>query len=225
MENLPQQGDKARQAAARADYIVGSLIEAGSMYPDDAAEFLAEHDAHRRAEVLAEVKTEVVAWLVKKAAERQMWDAGTLASKVDRGAVRAFLGTGHYRDAMDEHRAETRRDTYLEAADQIEVWQNDADDAAALDHGALTDAETAAHVAVRRAAKALREVAAGMPAGAPGRPAPTPDPMPAIRAAILDFDFEGYGLHDVDPTSEYAEWVGDLAAAIAGALPDHNPQA
>lgn len=60
-------------------------------------------DAHR-AEVLAEAKNEVVAWLVKKAAEG--WDIGGLASKVDRGAVRIFLGTGHYRDAMDAHRAE-----------------------------------------------------------------------------------------------------------------------
>ncbi len=62
-------------------------------------------DAHA-AEVLAAAKVEVVAWLVKKAREEQSWDAGVLASKVDRGAVRVFLGTGHFRDAMDEHRAE-----------------------------------------------------------------------------------------------------------------------
>jgi hypothetical protein len=60
-------------------------------------------DAYR-AEVLAEAKNEVVAWLVKKAAEG--CDTGSLASKVDRGAIRIFLGTGHYRDAMDTHRAE-----------------------------------------------------------------------------------------------------------------------
>ena len=104
-----------------AAYIVACIREGGSMYPDDAVQFLAEHDAHRR--------------------------------------------------------AEARRDTYREIADQIEAWQNDADDDAALDHGALTDAETAAHVAVRRMAKALREVAAAPGGkstreGEPTRPAP-----------------------------------------------------
>jgi hypothetical protein len=60
-------------------------------------------DAYR-AEVLAEAKVETVAWLVKKAAEGT--GVGDLASKVDRGAVRVFLGTAHYRDALDAHRAE-----------------------------------------------------------------------------------------------------------------------
>ena len=69
-----------------------------------------------RAEVLTEAKVETVAWLVKKVREYRATgghqhalqaDAiATLASKVDRGAVRAFLGTSHYRDAMDAHRAE-----------------------------------------------------------------------------------------------------------------------
>ena len=67
------------------------------------AELLDEH----RAEVLAEAKVETVAWLVKKANEGT--PVGELASKVDRGAVRIFLGTGHYQDAVDEHRAEVRR--------------------------------------------------------------------------------------------------------------------
>lgn len=58
-----------------------------------------------RAEALREAKVEVVAWLVKKAREGND-PIGSLASKVDRGAVRIFLGTGHYRDAMDEHRSE-----------------------------------------------------------------------------------------------------------------------
>ncbi|MFJ2630928.1 hypothetical protein ACIO6U_03050 [Streptomyces sp. NPDC087422] len=44
------------------------------------------------------------------------------------------------------------------------------------------------------------------------------DPTPAIRATVRDFDFSNYGLDDVDPRSEYAEWVGDLASAIAGAI-------
>ncbi|MFJ9029759.1 hypothetical protein ACIRQP_14745 [Streptomyces sp. NPDC102274] len=61
-----------------------------------------------RAEVLAEAKAEIVAWLVKKAHERT--DIGVLASKVDRGAVRIFLGTGHFQDARDAHRAEVLRE-------------------------------------------------------------------------------------------------------------------
>lgn len=60
----------------------------------------------QRAKVLAEAKTEVIAWLLKKGREQAAWYTSTLASKVDRGAVRIFLGTGHYRDAMDEHRVE-----------------------------------------------------------------------------------------------------------------------
>jgi hypothetical protein len=129
---------------------------------DSAAAAAADLDAFR-AEVLAEAKVETVAWLVKKAAEQPAWDAAVLASKVDRGAVRAFLGTGHYRDAMDTHRAEV----LAEAADIAEAFQNDADDAAAYHHGALTDSETAAHIAVRRVAKHLRQIANPAPSTTP----------------------------------------------------------
>lgn len=69
-----------------------------------------------RAEILTEAKVETVGWLVKKAREYRSTGGHqhalqadaieTLASKVDRGAVRAFLGTEHYRDVMDAHRAE-----------------------------------------------------------------------------------------------------------------------
>ncbi|MFH9761344.1 hypothetical protein ACH4MJ_04315 [Streptomyces anulatus] len=41
----------------------------------------------------------------------------------------------------------------------------------------------------------------------------------AVVQAIRDFQFDNYGLDDVDPNSEYAEWVGDLASSIVGALP------
>lgn len=62
------------------------LFESGATsYPLDG--YLDEY----RAEVLAEAQDELVAWLVKKAREQKLWDAGTLASKVDRGAVRIFL--------------------------------------------------------------------------------------------------------------------------------------
>lgn len=43
--------------------------------------------------------------------------------------------------------------------------------------------------------------------------------MTAVRRAITEFSFWNYGLDDVDPRSQYAEWVGDLASVIVGALP------
>lgn len=48
------------------------------------------------------------------------------------------------------------------------------------------------------------------------------DPMPAIRAAVADFPFDGYGvdLDGADPA-----WAGDLASAIAGALPAAGDEA
>lgn len=42
--------------------------------------------------------------------------------------------------------------------------------------------------------------------------------LDAIIGAIKDFDFDDYGLDAVDPWSEYAEWVPDLARAIAASL-------
>lgn len=81
---------------------------------DSRDRFDAAVDAYR-AEVLAEAKIEVVAWLVKKASEQPMQDAGVLASKVDRGAVRIFIGSGHFWDAMDAHRAKV----LAEAADFV----------------------------------------------------------------------------------------------------------
>lgn len=39
-----------------------------------------------------------------------------------------------------------------------------------------------------------------------------------IQGAIKEFPFWDYGLNDVDPESEYAEWVPDLAQKIAQAL-------
>lgn len=72
--------------------------------------------ATTRAEAIQAAKLEVVGWLAKKAREYRSTGSrqhalqadaiATLASKVDRGAVRIFLGTPYYRDAMDEHRAE-----------------------------------------------------------------------------------------------------------------------
>lgn len=56
-----------------------------------AEEMLDAHAAEVRATTLAAAQEELVAWLVKKAREQKTWNAGTLASKVDRGAVRIFL--------------------------------------------------------------------------------------------------------------------------------------
>lgn len=39
---------------ARTEYIVACIRKGAAMYPEDAEKLLAEHDAHRRAEVLAE---------------------------------------------------------------------------------------------------------------------------------------------------------------------------
>ncbi|MCM8555676.1 hypothetical protein [Streptomyces sp. STCH 565 A] len=82
-------------------------------------------DAYR-AQILAEAKVETVDWLVKKASEYystgskqhalQAEVIGTLASKLDRGAVRAFIGTAHYRDAMDALTAEARASAFAETA-------------------------------------------------------------------------------------------------------------
>lgn len=79
--------------------------------------------------------------------------ADNLSAKLRRGVAHAQL-RGHL---IDAHRAEVLR----EAADLIEAWQNDADDASAAHHGALTDTETGAHMAVRRMARRLREAAGG----------------------------------------------------------------
>jgi hypothetical protein len=96
----------------------------------------AVRDAYR-AELLAEAKTEVVAWLVKKAAEGND-PIESLASKVDRGAIRIFLGTGHYRDAMDAHRAEVRTEDarLLEDAACDADWTRTPDYCAGLRAGA-----------------------------------------------------------------------------------------
>lgn len=39
-----------------------------------------------------------------------------------------------------------------------------------------------------------------------------------IADAIRNFDFSNYGLDDVNPRSQYAEWVPDLAEKILTAL-------
>ena len=85
---------------------------------DECGQILAEKFDVYRAEILAEAKVEVVAWLVKK--DREDTPVGHLASKVDRGAVRIFLGTGHYRDAMDAHRDEAAAVALHAAADEID---------------------------------------------------------------------------------------------------------
>lgn len=71
----------------RTDYIVGCIREAGSMYPEDAKAFLAEHDADRRTEVLTEVGALLRGELDAYQAEPR-WQAGKGDSRGP-GMVRA----------------------------------------------------------------------------------------------------------------------------------------
>lgn len=51
------------------------------------------------------------------------------------------------------------------------------------------------------------------------------DVMPTIRKAIGSFDFSFYGHDDINPDLDPgAEWVGDLAAAIAGAIGNNEDE-
>lgn len=77
---------------------------------------------------------------------------GELASKVDRGAVRIFLGTGHYRDAMDAHRSEV----LVEAADFIEAAQDRIEADEKEEHGSLDHETDLQSGAVRFMAGLLR---------------------------------------------------------------------
>ena len=97
-------------------------------------------DAYRT-EILAEAKVETVAWLVKKAAEG--YDVGGLASKVDRGAVRAFIGTAHYRDALDAHRTEVLNEAAEILRARAAQYPTRRIFAAGLRHGALALAKAA----------------------------------------------------------------------------------
>jgi hypothetical protein len=198
----PKQSPEDKRAEIRTDYIVGCIREGGSMYTEDARNYLAEHDAHRRTKVLAEAKTEVVAWLAKKATEQQTWDAAVLASKVDRGAVRIFLGTDHYQDAKDAHRA----DVLAEAGGYVRT--------VAAQLGFPLDI-------VNMLCEDLDGANAGKATDLAQAPDADDEVMQAVRRVIADFPFSIYGIEidDVDPA-----WVGDLASAIAGALDDQTEE-
>ncbi|MFJ1995261.1 hypothetical protein [Streptomyces asiaticus] len=80
------------------DEVIERLTETG-LKESLAQELVWEAQAADRAEVLAEAKREVVGWLLKKADEyratgtrqREADAVSTMASKLDRGAVRLFL--------------------------------------------------------------------------------------------------------------------------------------
>ncbi|MEE4598278.1 hypothetical protein V2J94_41655 [Streptomyces sp. DSM 41524] len=80
------------------DEVIERLTETG-LKESLAQELVWEAQAADRAEVLAEAKREVVSWLLKKADEyratgtrqREADAVSTMASKLDRGAVRLFL--------------------------------------------------------------------------------------------------------------------------------------
>lgn len=154
----------------------------GSMTVWSKSEVASALDAYR-AEILAEAKVETVAWLVKKAREyrstgssqnvRQAEAVEFLASKVDRGAVRAFLGTAHYRDALDAHRAEVLAETYPGELDMLRGLV--ATLHVVAQHGDLTDVRKllAEHEAddaqARVQARAVSGGAAARPTGEVGR--------------------------------------------------------
>ncbi|MFE1543639.1 hypothetical protein ACFW61_24605 [Streptomyces microflavus] len=74
--------------------------------------------------------------------------------------------------------------------------------------------------AVHDVALGLRRLAADAAAGVQPPTEGEPEAQQAaVVQAIRDFQFHNYGLDTVDPNSEYAEWVGDLASVIVGALP------
>lgn len=73
---------------ARAAYIVACIREGGSMYPEDAEKFLAEHDAHRRDEVRREAFAEAAEVAVRAA--RGCWhdERGQYAASVAAGVAK-----------------------------------------------------------------------------------------------------------------------------------------
>lgn len=148
--------------SAREELRVQVFLLAG----EDADGLIDAHRAEVRAETLAEAKTEIVAWLVKKAQEGT--PVSELASKVDRGAVRIFLGTGHFRDAMDAHHDEVLR----EAADTAEQTFIHGVTPAASDRDEIWDD------AVRSVATLLRGLANGDGEKASATTAPTATPQP-----------------------------------------------
>jgi hypothetical protein len=66
------------RTADRTEYIVQALMEAGSMYEDGAKSFLAEHDADRHAELLAQVEQ------LREAARSAAVIFRSVADRVDR---------------------------------------------------------------------------------------------------------------------------------------------
>jgi hypothetical protein len=105
MSTDPVEFSRALYEAIRRHFPVGEVIR-----PEHIHESVLDVTAAYRAAVLAEAKVETVAWLVKKAREyrstgsqqhaRSAEAIEFLASKVDRGAVRVFVGTAHYRAAV-----------------------------------------------------------------------------------------------------------------------------
>lgn len=163
-----------------------------------------------RAEVLAEAKVETVAWLAKKATEQPTWDAAVLASKVDRGAVRAFIGTGHYWDAMDAHRDQARREVLAEIARLF-----DDRGRALLDGGIMTAADAAELIRQHAAGQAGKDTREGE-----STTAVTP---PAGRDRIVAYRSRGRRLLrrlDHAPTSSGEIDLTDFTEVTSDDLPD-----
>ncbi|WP_069630835.1 hypothetical protein [Streptomyces niveus] len=180
-------------------------IEQGSRTVWSPDEVGAALDAHR-AEVLAEAKTETVAWLVKKA--REGAPVGELASKLDRGAVRIFIGTGHFRDAMDAHHDKVTRGN----ADWLEgIGQHHA--AEMLRHSLDMDAEIAA---------AEEKVSTTVPTATPDDASTPPyADVPAGEISITGYPpitLSGWTYTELAP-----DYYGHVYMQIGGWLPEGRP--
>jgi hypothetical protein len=56
-------------------------------------------------------------------------------------------------------------------------------------------------------------------------PGLTPEHLAAAEDAIREFRFYRFGLNDIDPNSDTADWVPELAEAVARAVLDVTNQA
>lgn len=157
-----------------------------------------------RAETLAEAKAEVIAWLVKKA--REGTPIEQLASKVDRGAVRIFLGTGHFQDAMDAHHDEVLRKAvaFLE-----EIGTP------------ITGDRTEHERGVMYAARRLVEQLAAGPEEKASATAPTATPVPDGEIKFVGFPsiaLSGWNVVQLAP-----DYHGHVFMQIDGWLPEGRP--
>lgn len=181
--------------AARAEYIVACIRRAGAMYPDDALQFLAEHDAHRRTEVLDEAAeihggahrkiAEVLDYLAEKDAVQLSEDAGAMGFHI----VAILDGPGPRADeapAAATH-SQIRAEVLAEAVELIEAARA-ADEAMYRDEPAQINRR----VGMREAMALLRrEYEPAPPADSYQATRSDPGPDAQVTAARLGEFFGG----------------------------------